>query len=337
MPEPEETPETLLELARTALVHWNLDSAQLALHMHKENAVFRVEAPEGDVYALRIHRDGYHDLEALKAEHTWTLHLARSGLFVPEAMVTREGEPYAVVPFPASSVTRHVGVVRWISGTSLSQKIQETTDPTRLAHYFEQLGTLVAEFHDSSAHWSPPAGFRRHARDAEGLAGEKPFWGRFWEIGSVTDEQRAQLSSLRNALLEKFSSLDQCPEVYGMIHADLHADNVLVDNEQLSVIDFDDSGFGWYMYDLAVALHLELDTFHPKNPHFKLVSDALLAAYESKRPLPEAQRELLPWFLMVRSLELLRWIEDRPASGLEQSIPFFMQHASESAEQLGIS
>ena len=46
---------------------------------------------------------------------------------------------------------------------------------------------------------------------------------------------------------------------------------------------------------------------------------------------------MIPWFLMARSLELMKWIEDRPASGLGESIPFFMQHAFESAEELGVN
>ena len=90
------------------------------------------------------------------------------------------------------------------------------------------------------------------------------------------------------------------------------------------------------MYDLAVALHLEIDLFYPKNPHFELAQDALLAAYDSKRPLPESQRELIPWFLMTRSLELLKWIEDRPAAEMESFIPMFLEHALGCAKELGV-
>ena len=40
-----------------------------------------------------------------------------------------------------------------------------------------------------------------------------------------------------------------------MIHADAHLHNVFVDEDRTVLIDFDDCGFGWYAYELAVAGH----------------------------------------------------------------------------------
>ncbi len=336
MPRLEESPDALHAMALRALAHWGLEGAEVALHLHRENAVFRVSAPRGDVYALRVHQDGYHDLAELQAEHTWTSSLALAGLPVPEAVPTLEGGDYATVAFPGSTATRHVGLVRWIAGVPLSQIVEETRDPAELSSCFEQLGSLVAGFHDASAKWTPPPGFRRHARDAEGLVGEKPFWGRFWEIPSATDDERARLLALRNAVRERFARLDRSPEVYGMIHADLHADNVLVDGERLTVIDFDDAGFGWYAYDLTVALYSELDAFHPKNPHFELAREALLGGYRRRRPLSAEQVELVSWFTLTRALELLSWAEHRPWAGYDKMIPHMLKVALEQAGRLGL-
>ena len=41
------------------------------------------------------------------------------------------------------------------------------------------------------------------------------------------------------------------------IHADLHAGNILVRDGGVTVIDVDDAGFGWHVYELAVALLME--------------------------------------------------------------------------------
>ena len=48
--------------------------------------------------------------------------------------------------------------------------------------------------------------------------------------------------------------LGQGPNVFGLIHADAHLDNVLFDGQQARLIDFDDCGFGYRIYDVAVAL-----------------------------------------------------------------------------------
>ena len=334
MPDP--GPEALLALARRALAHWDLDAAQLALHSQSENTVFRVESAQGEVYALRLHRDGYHDLAELEAEHEWTEAMASAGLSVPEAVLTRDGAAYATVAFPGSDTTRHVGLVRWIAGVPLSRTIRETRDPAALARCFEQLGELVARFHQATAKWTPPPGFRRHARDAAGLAGEQPFWGRWWEIASASDDDRARLRSLRDALRERLADLDRGPDVYGMIHADLHADNVLVDGERLSVIDFDDAGFGWYAFDLAVALYDRLDAFHPEKPHFDRARSAMLEGYRSVRLLPPEQLDSLRPLMLARALSILSWAEERPESGYQGAIPLFLEIAFARASELGL-
>ena len=41
---------------------------------------------------------------------------------------------------------------------------------------------------------------------------------------------------------------------YSFIHADLHTGNLLVAENRLAVIDFDDSSFGWHSYDAATVL-----------------------------------------------------------------------------------
>jgi Ser/Thr protein kinase RdoA (MazF antagonist) len=334
---PDAGPEAVETLARSALVHWDLESATLNLHSQSENSVFRVESAEGDVYALRVHRDGYHDLAELEAEHQWTRAMVAAGLSVPDAVLTRDGSAYATVAFPGSDRTRHVGLVRWLAGIPLSRVISETRETSELTRCFGQLGELIARFHNASARWAPRPGFRRHARDAEGLIGEKPFWGRWWEITSCSGAERAHLRSLREALRDRLVDEDCGPEVYGMIHADLHADNVLVSGTRVSAIDFDDAGFGWYAYDLAVALYSEQDALNRKHPHFELARDALLRGYRSQRSFSAEQQDLVSWLLLARGLEVLRWAEDRPETGHRDNLPLFTTAAFESASALGLS
>ncbi len=93
---------------------------------------------------------------------------------------------------------------------------------------------------------------------------------------------------------------------YSLIHADLHFDNVLVDGDRLAVIDFDDSGFGWHQYDLAVVL-----TGHPAE-RFDLNFASLLRGYRRVRALPDEDAALVPMLVVVRALALLGWIERRP-------------------------
>lgn len=335
MQEHEGGPNALAALARRALAHWDLDGADLSLHAHRENAVFRVEAPE-EVYALRIHRDGYHGLAELESEHVWTSALGRAGLSVPEAVPTREGRLYASVPFPDAETPRHVGLVRWLPGTPLADSLSPGDGPVDPVPCFRELGRLMARLHDATSRWTPPRDFRRHAWDDDGLLGEAPFWGRFWEIRAATSSQRKRLHGIRNALREVLAGLDRGPDAYGMIHADLNAENVLIEGERLSVIDFDDAGFGWYAFDLAVALYDRLDAFHPAKPHFDRARSAVLEGYRSVRLLTPEQLDSLQPLMLARALSILSWAEDRPESGYQGAIPLFLEIAFARASELGL-
>ncbi|WP_274529239.1 phosphotransferase enzyme family protein [Paenibacillus piscarius] len=49
--------------------------------------------------------------------------------------------------------------------------------------------------------------------------------------------------------------LSATKEEFGLIHGDLHAHNFLLDNGRLTVIDFGDSEYHWYDYDIAITVY----------------------------------------------------------------------------------
>jgi Ser/Thr protein kinase RdoA (MazF antagonist) len=87
------------------------------------------------------------------------------------------------------------------------------------------------------------------------------------------------------------------------VHADIRLANVLIDGPTIRVIDFDDCGYSWFMYDFATAVSFMED--HPRVPELQ---DAWVRGYRSVAELePAAEREL-PTFVMLRRLLLVAWI-----------------------------
>lgn len=297
----------LLEVAKRALVEWDLCVAQIELISVSENRVYRVDTDAGKAYALRIHRPGYHSLAELYAEQQWTAALNQAGIGVPVPKTTRDGRGYATVPLPGSAETRHIGLVEWIDGVTLASILEQESDERALGLHFDQLGRFAARIHNQAVNWQIPPDFQRHAFDADGLMGDAPFWGPFWDLPELKDAERRHILKARSTIHQALSDYGKEPETYSLIHADLHPYNLLVNGEKVSVIDFDDAGFGWHQYELAVAL------FHYQDkPHFDAVRDALIAGYRSERYLDDAAIELLPMFLLIRALVLLGWIHARP-------------------------
>ena len=90
---------------------------------------------------------------------------------------------------------------------------------------------------------------------------------------------------------------------FGLVHADIRLANLLVDDGHVRVIDFDDSGFAWFMYDFATTVSFMED--HPRVPELR---DAWLEGYRSVAPLDPADEAELDTFVMLRRLLLVAWI-----------------------------
>ena len=324
--------DAVFKLAEEAIKHWDVEVKSINLHLQSENTVFKVEGLDGNTYALRVHRKGYHDLEELNSEHVWTSSLSNAGLLVPEAVVTRSGEAYTSVSFLNSSEYRYVGLVKWIEGTILNDLILDLEEKD-VSDVYESLGKVVAKFHKATIAWEEPKDFKRHSFDTDGFLGSNPFWGRFWEAQNATTREREKLSLIRNNITESLSKLPKDINSFGMIHADLHSQNILIQGKSLSVIDFDDSGFGWYGFDLAVAIWDRLD-FTATGCHFDIAYKSLIRGYLEERPNAKDIIETIPTFLLMRTLMIIRWIEDRPESGYEAFIPVLIQASIDQAKQL---
>ena len=321
--------EALRGVAQTALGNWRISEPKLELISHSENTVFRVATAQGPMAALRIHRPDYHDLEELNSECLWTQALKDAGVDAPLAIPAEDGRNYVKVRVAGAEEERHVGLVEWAEGASLHSVIGDADVGEAPQPHFRALGRIAARIHNQASAWRPPNGFRRHALDADGLMGERPFWGPFWEHPALAAGQRRLMLAARRKLYEALTGYDRSSQRYGLIHADLHPENVLAHSGGLTVIDFDDAGYGWHAYELAVAVYYYLD-----HPNFNAIVEALLAGYRELRPLDGREEEALRLFLTVRSLACLGWVGRRPDLERVEELPSMIELACRRCEQL---
>ena len=315
-------------LARAALPAWGLADASLELASQSENTVYRVHTAAGESFALRIHRPGYHDLDELNAEFAFCAALAEAGVRVPRARRTLDGRGFALVTAPGGE-SRYISMIEWVAGRRLHD-VTTAASERQVEHHFHALGGVAASIHNHTAGWRPPAGFRRHALDADGLLGQTPFWGAFWEHPALSTGQRRLILAGSRRLRAALVAFGKGRDRYGLIHADLHPHNVLVDGEALTVIDFDDAGYGWHAYELAVAVF-----GHRADPRFAAMLRALVAGYRVVRPLSERAVAAVPAFVAIRAIVLLGWLKHRPE--LEHGAAYaaeLIEYASLACERL---
>jgi Ser/Thr protein kinase RdoA (MazF antagonist) len=299
--------DPFLELARQALAQFPIKPVEVSLLTRAENITFKIADEWGNLYALRLHRPGYHTLEELQSERLWTKALFQADIPVPEPIITRDGRDYAGVDDPLIGQHCHVSLSRWVPGELLMGLLRDDTPRVRLDLHFKQLGALIATMNNQAVSWHPPVQFRRHALDADGLMGSRPFWGRFWERSDLSPSERALLVETRDRIHDRLIRYGQDASRYSVIHADLHPGNVLVNGDTLTAIDFDDTAWGWHMYDLAAALNQCQEL-----ADFGAFYAACVEGYRVVRPVAEEDLAMLPLFLLVRGMAEIGWFADRP-------------------------
>ena len=321
--------EAYLPAARAAMAAFGMASAALKPISMSENAVFRVTDADGTVFAVRLHRPGYHPRAALDSERLLTAMLADQGMIVPTGQRAANGDWYVPVETPDPEGRREAGMTVWHEGQTLENRIGDDRGPETW-DWFERAGTLLADLHTHTAAWSPPTGFMRHRLDTEGLVGEAPFWGQFWQAQRLSAEERRLLVAARDLARARLAELERGNAPFGLIHADAHAGNILISGEMLGLIDFDDCAWGWHAFDMAVAIRSASG-----QPGFAGLRDRFLAGYETRRALPKGILKQLDLFLLVRALTLVIWHDERTDAVSEDWKPDLLDDIRQAMAAIG--
>ena len=289
---------TIEALAAEAVSHWNGSVTRLL--GNRENAVFEVALPSGRA-ALRLHRQGYQDDAAIQSELWWCAALVRQGAAVPAALPSRSGG-YLV----KLSNGRNASIIAWMEGEAFGEagKPLPCAPEDRLKRHFA-LGALLANVHAATDRLTLPADFTRPRWDIDGLVGEAPLWGRFWDHPAASPSQTETLRDARGFLRDQITRHQQQGGDFGLIHADVLRENILVNNGSLALIDFDDSGFGFRLYDLGTALSQNL-----YEPDYPQIRDALVAGYGQTRAVSTKMAEI---FTLARTCTSVGWAAPRLA------------------------
>jgi Ser/Thr protein kinase RdoA (MazF antagonist) len=295
-------------LAAAALSHYDLSpAAEPSLLSISENATYRVDDPAtGRRTVLRVHRRGYHTRQAIVSELAWLRALREAGAVrTPGIVRTHAGGDIVGLPEPGGG-ERHAVMFEWVSG------IEPTGE--RPAE-FAELGAVTARLHRHARQWRPPPGFTRFTWDWDTALGESGHWGRWRDGLAVGPAEDALFERTAQVLRRRLARFGNGPDRFGLIHADLRLANLLIDddggdgdgdgerNGDLHVIDFDDCGFSWYLYDLGASL-----SFIEHRPEVPELIGAWVDGYRTEGELPAEQEAELPTFVMLRRLLLVAWI-----------------------------
>ncbi len=295
-------------IAAEAARRFGLAEARLAPVQHGENTIWRADLPGSGAadgrfvagrYALRVHGIDYQSPADIRSELAWRAALAAAGYPVPAPVVAADGSPLVQVEAPEALGARSVSVLRWMRG-----RLMHELPP---ASRYRRIGWTLAGLHEHGAQWRRPAWYVAKTWDWDGLLGGTiQFAGtnasECWPLLPAARRRRWERAS--DAFRAALDDLGRGAGVFGLIHADPHPGNLLYGDGEIRALDFDDSGWGWYLYDFAVAL----GAAQRRGECWERVRDTFFAGYEERRPVTRGSLRYLDLFFAARTISIALWV-----------------------------
>ncbi|MEM7292613.1 MAG: phosphotransferase, partial [Pseudomonadota bacterium] len=213
-----------------------------------------------------------------------------------------------ILEFNHESSTRCVVAFEFLPGS-------EPSESDDLCEGFEQLGAITARLHQHVRRWALPKTFTRKRWDYSTMLGIRGYWGDWRDALGIDLAGRAVLAKCADTLEKRLAQWGTEPDRFGLIHADLRLANLLVDNNNLAVIDFDDCGFGWFLYDFAAAI-----SFIETSPQIPDAQAAWIEGYRSIKALSKKDVAAIPMFVMLRRQLLTAWIASHSETPTAQEL-----------------
>jgi Ser/Thr protein kinase RdoA (MazF antagonist) len=298
------------QLAERVLGFYDLPrNASVQLISLSENEIYKVEAPSGRCWALRLQRPGYQSVNSLASEIAWLVALRNDGVVAtPVPVAGVNGEWIQRVRHPLTGGPSNAVLFEWENGCQPEIGMD-------LRKCFRNLGAVTAQMHAHSRKWQRPDGFERFTWNFEAALGETPRWGRWLDGLGMTPAMLDQFGRTVELIRERLARYGSGPDRFGLAHCDQRLANLLVHEGEVKVIDFDDCGFGWYMYDAATPL-----SFYEHLPQAPGLIDVWLEGYRTVSAVSKADEEEIPTFVMLRRLLLVAWVASHRETELAQSL-----------------
>lgn len=160
-----------------------------------------------------------------------------------------------------------------------------------------QVGKALAALHCFSA--SEAQSLREHGQVGNSLEAILEYAK---SSEAISDYARFCHTMLDPKLIERWKeSKLEC----GLIHGDLYADNLIFkDLELAALLDFEQAGWGILLQDVGICI----SSCCLSEGRIDLgLMDHLLEGYESVRPLPVSERDLVPFSVILGLLDIALW------------------------------
>ena len=228
-----------------------------------------------------------------------------------------------VASVEAGDRVRHASVVTWLEGEV--RRPGRGAGPATLG----RIGQALGRIHQFSESFDPPDGFDLPSWDVAAMFPSE----RLCLVEAAS--HRRLVDQVAQWVGERFAELAPTPAAYGVLHHDFILLNCLHSGRQTAVIDFDDSGWGFYVQDLGGMLGNLKD-----HTSYRSLRRSFVGGYESVRPSPSADERDLELMVALRHCTSALWLHELRATGamaedlFERNVTYRMEEIEASVAAL---
>lgn len=245
---------------------------------------------------FRVHRPGYHSREELISEMRWMEEIASdTDVCLPKVFHGKDGKELQQLSAPDGRKW-NCSVVSFLEGRLMGEISGE-----ELSDAIRQIGGITARLHLQAIGRNKEIKLDRPSWDIHNFFDRDGIWGSWRDYPGLTEEQENVLSECQRKITKRLDEYGRSDRHYGIIHGDLHFNNIICRNGVSQIFDFDDCGYGFYLYDLGCTLVT-------CSEDLENLTGKWLEGYEEYRTLSMEEKGMLPMFILLRRIVRLAWL-----------------------------
>ncbi|SDZ21744.1 phosphotransferase [Bacillus sp. 166amftsu] len=275
-----------------------------------ENYIFHAKHESGESYVLRLTHSSHRFKKQVEAELDFLRYLAENGAKVaaPHCSISKK----LVEGIQAADGTIfYTSLFTYAKG----ERVKGETSVYWGDDFFEAWGKAIGQLHRLTIDYP-----KTEYRDT-------------WEVEEkaiINELEDRQVKKIAYALIDKIKMLPIEKGTFGLMHGDIHQGNFHYDGKELTIFDFDDATYNYFIHDLAMVIYYSVLsnawTEQEKTLFVRKQLQVLRKGYELEHQLEESWYESLPLFLRLRDIGLYGTIQKK-FKGKE--MPVYFQELAE--------
>lgn len=281
------------EIIETGAYRFGVTIEQLTYIGAWQNFIYEYEKDEV-AYILRFTPSSHRSQDGIEGELDWIVYLSNNGISVSEPIRSHQGNYTETIKLENFYFT----VTSFVKAEGRKIDYPECLNAPSL---YQELGEVMGKMHALAKTYKPQNDSIRRGH-----------WNENYYLQHIRQfvplEQTLVHEGCAKLMKRVEDTFVQNPDHYGLIHADIGVGNFLIHDEGLTLFDFDEAQYSWFVEDIAIPLYYLVYVYGGEDGRELRRSQAgrfmkhFLIGYRQHNEMEEERLKQIPLFLQLREI-----------------------------------